>query len=112
MLCRLLSDSKVPGWNSCQGAELTVSGRVSGGASHGLEVPSILCNWFKAWYSHSLLIYISQQTSLSFLTYKHTKLRLALVQWGMSSVPALTDSKVSDSNPHRGAEPTVSCSLR
>ena len=54
---------------------------VSGGASHELEVPSTLCNWFKAWYNHSLFIYISQQTtSLSFLTYKHTKLRLALVQ--------------------------------
>ena len=29
----------------------------------------------------------------------------------MSSVPALSDSKVPDSNPSHGAEPTVSCSF-
>ena len=31
---------------------------VSGGTSCGLEVLPTLCNWFKAWYSHSLVSHI------------------------------------------------------
>ena len=41
---------------------------------------SALYSWVKAWYSHFLLCYVSQQTSLSVLTYKHTKLRIGLGQ--------------------------------
>ena len=57
---------------------LTESQVVSGVASHGLEVQPTSCNWFESWFSHSLLFYVSQQTSLPVLTYKHNKLRLAL----------------------------------
>ena len=55
-----LADSKVHGSNPHQGAEPNVSGRVSGvsaGASRVLEVLPTLCNLYKAWYSHSLVLY-------------------------------------------------------
>ena len=94
-----------------------------------------LCNWFKAWFSHYLLFYIPQQTSLSVLTHKNTKSRFALehllvlnTEYQFSSCTKallqqqqlsikmlcrlLSNSKGPRSNPHQGVKPTVSNRFR